>query len=297
MAIRDQSYTSYKGDRTQGSPNWWVVASNGLQLQWQYTRSKLLLVPILFVFVLFILVTFGERALTKTLGGGIGADAAEVSGMYEYWLGYLQVWVLALYFASSGCGVVAEDLRFRTIQLYFSKPLTRVHYLVGKFLSLFMLGALVTVLPTLVVVAVRMMVFVPSPSFSDVATKLATVVGYDVVMLAVMSLLVMALSSLTPRTGYVVLSWAGLILIPAVVATVVDLVRANEDWPELLSIPGTLGLALQSVLGYAGLPNPQAPPVPLPEYMMWAPWAVIAGLVAGAIGIIYWRTSKLEGIA
>lgn len=298
MSIRDQSYKNYEGTLGAGSPLWWVVATHSLRLHWHFVRSKLLLFPIYFVFILFILATFGERMLAKTFGGGLGADPEAISGFYEYALGYLQVWVVALYFASSGGGVVAEDLRYRTIQLYFSKPLGKTDYIIGKFASLFMLGSIVTLIPTLLVVLVRMLVFVPSPSFSDVALKLAAVVGYDIVMLAVMCLMMMALSSLTPRTGYVVLAWAGLMLIPSVVSTVVGLVRTGEEWPGLLSVAGSLGLGLKTLVGYEGFAQPgQLAAEALPEYMTWAPWCVVLALAAGAVGILYWRTSKLEGIA
>jgi len=299
MAIRDQGYTRYEGDLTAGSPTWWVVASNGFSLQWAYVRSKLLLFPILFVFLLFVFATFGERVLTNYfMSGQPAAQPDEISGFYEFAFGYVQIWILALYFTASGCGVIAEDLRFKTIQLYFSKPITKTDYIVGKFMSLVMFGGLVTVLPTILVGGIRMMIFAPSESFGSVALKVGGVVAYDIVLLCLFSLIVMALSALTSRTGYVVLAWAGFMLIPSLVSTIVDLVRKGEEWPELLSVAGTMGLALQSLVDFKGIPQPgQLAPAPPPDYMMWAPWLIIVALGSAAVGVLYWRTSKLEGIA
>lgn len=295
MPIRDQGYTRYQGDLTAGAPAWWVIAAGSFRLFWGYTRTKLLFIFTMIIPVLFLVMTFGERLLAKFLGGQGGTDS--VSGMFEYAFGYVQIWMLAIMLAAAGAGVIADDMRYKTIQLYFSKPIGAIDYAVGKFLSLMMLGAMVTVLPTLLVGGVRLLVFSPSEMFMTVLGNFGFLLVFDTALLALFSGLVMALSCLTERTGYVVLGWLGTVLVPSIVATVVNLVRNGEAWPELLSIVGSLSVALKTMVGYKGMPNPgELESAGLPDYMNWAPWLVLLAIAIGAYAIVHWRTTKLEGI-
>jgi ABC-2 type transport system permease protein len=296
VAIRDQGYKVYEGDLSAGSSPVWVVASTHMGLYWSLLRTKLLFIVLMIVPVLFLVFTFAEQLLTKMFGQGGGA--AKITGIYEYSFGYLQMWMLALMLAAAGCGVVADDMRYRTIQLYFSKPIKKTQYILGKYLSLLMLGSLVTLVPYVVVGAVRVLLFIPRDTFTEILTNLAALGLFNVVLLALFSVIVMALSCLTSRTGYVVLAWLGTILIPSVVATVTGLILKEEPWTVMLSVVGNLDVGLKKLVGYQGVPVPgQIQPEALPDYMTWSPWVILVLLAAGAVAIINWRTSKLEGIA
>jgi hypothetical protein len=127
---------------------------------------------------------------------------------------------------------------------------------------------------------------------------------------AVSSPIVMALSCLTTRRGYVVLMWLGTLIVPTVVSTVAWSVlklkegmasgAEGEAWTNLLSIVGSLAMILKKLVGYGGglgedtgLDVASTPP----EYLTWAPWLVVLALFIAAGAAIHWRTSKLEGIA
>ncbi len=298
MAIRDQGYTPYDGDLSKGTAPALVIATTGLSLYWGYLRTKLLFIVLMIMPVLFLVISFAERVFTKMFMGGAGAEADKINGFYEYAFGYIEIWMLAILLAAAGCGVVADDMRHRTIQLYFSKPITRLDYVGGKFLSLVMLGGLVTLLPMVIIGLVRMVVFLPSTSFKGVAANIALLGLFNVILLVFMSLVVMALSCLTSRRGYVVLAFLGTILVPSVISTITSLVRKGEPWTDLLSLVGSLAVGLKVMVGYEGVPQPgELQAAGLPEYMSWAPWVVVATVALGACAIIHWRTGKLEGIA
>lgn len=301
MGIRDQGYTSYEGDLTQGQPPAWVIATNDLRLYWAHRRTKLLFIALMFATVPFVIAGVAERAV---LGFFRGADPSTTAGMVYYGLGYLQVWMVVALFAASGCGVIADDIRHKTIQIYFAKPLRVVDYAVGKFLSLFLLGSLVVAIPTAIVGGLRTAVYAPTDQLQTVLRELGGLVAYDIAMLTVLSLVVMALSCVTTRSGLVVLALLGVILIPSMAATTVDLIVTEGDWPELLSLPGSLSVALKNLVGFEGL-TPPAPPSAAPdadqgilaEHMTWGPWLALAAVSAACAGVVRWRLSKLDGIA
>lgn len=295
MAIRDQGYKPYEGDLGKGSHPIWVIASTYAKLYWSHLRTKLLFIVLMIVPVLFAVGSFAERMVSKVFGQG-GGDS--VSGVFEYYFGLTEVWMLALMLAASGCGVVADDMRYRTIQLYFSKPIQKVDYILGKFGSLVLIGGLVTLLPYTFIAALRILFYLPKENFSDVLYKVGMLGVFNVALVVLFSSMVMALSCLTRRAGYVVLAWLGTLLVPSVVSSVVGVVKPEADWSDLLSIAGNLKAALRNLVEYTGEGVPgQEVIAEVPEYMVWGPWGIVALLLVGAYSIIYWRTSKLEGIA
>lgn len=301
MAIRDQGYSLYDGDLSQGTAPALVIATNEFWLAWGYLRTKLLFIVMMVIPVLFIVVSFGERALTKFLlsgQAGAGVEADKISGFFDYSMGTVEVWMLAVMLAATGCGVIADDMRHRTVQLYFSKPITRVDYVLGKFLGLVFIGSLVTFLPLVMVMGVRLALFAPSDSFGVVAYNAGMLVVFSGALLVSFSLFVMALSCLTSQRGLVMLMWLGAMIVPKVVETIASAVRQGEDWTTLLSLSGALGSALQVMVGFEGLPDPGAVgSESLPGYLGWGAWGLIVVLVAASLGVIHWRTSRLEGIA
>ncbi|MEO1266591.1 MAG: hypothetical protein AAFX99_00745 [Myxococcota bacterium] len=293
MAIRDQSYTDYTGDLI-GAPPAWVIAANDLRLYWSYRRTKLLFIGALFVMMPFVFGVLAERFLL----GSLGVSRDNTVGMLFHWMGAAQIWMCVAFFAGVACGVIADDVRYRTIQLYFSKPIRAVDYALGKFGALMLLGSLVTLLPSMLVGALRTGVLLAAGTEPKIAVlELVGLLGFNVIMLAVLSLVLMALSSLISRTGYVVLAWLGVILIPSMVSTTVGFVRSGEPWTELLSLSGTLWRALDILVQYKGEPVSEGVTDLLPSYMTWAPWPVLVVVVGIAVAAVAWRLSRMEGIA
>jgi ABC-type transport system involved in multi-copper enzyme maturation permease subunit len=296
MGIRDQGYKLYQlNPEAPGSPPFWTIALSEWRLSWGLLRTKLLFIFLMIVPVVFMLLSFGDQLLQQFMGKG---KDMRIEGLYEYAFGYLEVWMIALMMAASGCGVVADDMRYKTIQLIFSKSVTKADYIAGKLLALVMLGALVTVLPYLLVGGLRVLLYVPKDSFQDVLKSVGMLGVYQLLLVSFLAAVVMALSCLTYRKGYVVLTFLGALLVPSVISKIAELVYKGEPWTELLSVVGNLASSLKTLVGYKGLPQlPGAPVEDLPAYMGWAPFAVLAALLVGAGAIIHWRTSKLEGIA
>src|SRR5699024_6634369 len=75
------------------------------------------------------------------------ADVLGIEGIS--FVAQMQFFSAALFMMVVGCGIIADDLRYRTFQLYFSRPVERWEYMLGKFLALAGLTSLVSVLPAL----------------------------------------------------------------------------------------------------------------------------------------------------
>lgn len=284
MAIHEQNYVRYDGSlRDTGA--WWVIARTSLRTYLSFLRTKLVLLALWVVGPLigavFIFIEYGIRGQMGQL-----TEVTAPSGDYVTYFLQTQAFSLALLYIANGCGVISEDLRHRTFQLFFSKPLSRLDYAIGKYLSLFLLGALVTVVPAILLTLLRGAFFMQSEFFGVVAKQMAIGIGMSTFITLVMSACVIGLSSLTPRTGYVVLSWIGVLLVPLILSGIVAIATDGAEWANLWSLTGSFLIACKSLLSDDPFDGP-----------VWVSWAVLIGAGVLGLGALAHRIQRLEGVA
>ena len=303
MAIHEQNYVRYEGAlRERGA--WWVIARASLRVYWSFLRTKLTLLfvslgPVIFAVLVFLEFSFRQSQLGKMGGGG----AAPGSGPLLFYM-HAQTVALALVLAAGGCGVIADDLRYKTFQLYFSKPLTRVDYAFGKAMSLFLLGGLVTIVPTVLLGGRRVAFFAQTAHASVVAKQTGMGLLFMMGITAMCAALVSGLSSLTERTGYVVLAWLGLCAVPLLVQIIVGIAAPEgSDVGYLMSLNGNLHLLAKWALDGADvkliLSSAQtAGEAPKTSTLFnLLPLLILLGAGGGGAGLLWRRISKLEGVA
>ncbi len=286
MAIRDQSYTRYDGP-TRERYSWAVIGWSGVRTYWRFWRLKLTLLAVWLVPLIFALLIIAEAALMDSipdLGGAAGPGHLGVT----LFLG-TQLFSLALIFIARGCGIISDDLRHQTIQLYFSKPITRLDYAAGKLSTLLFLAIIAVVVPAVLLAGLRTAVYFQSELLGDIVVlhlQGLLLLGLVVVML---SSLVLGLSSLTRRGGYAVLAWIGILIVPLIIQTIVGVTTDHSPWARMMSLNGIVGLAADSLMGgSAAMPD---------EIPRWLPFAAIFGLIGAGLGTVRWGLSKFDGIA
>ena len=197
MAIHEQNYARYEGAlRERGAAA--VIAWRGFRVFFSFWKTKLIMLGMLGMPLLLTALAFVENA---TRSSEIGKTISEVAGqgansvpeaapiMFSCWMTVFSVGVL---FAASGCGVLADDIRYKTFQLYFSKPISRTQYVAGKFFTLVILGSIAGFLPLALVGLLRVALFFRISPELGFAVLWQTVLASGLLLLAlvVMSVVV-----------------------------------------------------------------------------------------------------------
>ncbi len=162
MPIFDQGYQHWKGALSGHAWRWLAISRHGLrtQLKGRYVRLLLILAwmpALVLVTVLAMWGLFEQGAL----GAELAAHAQGPRGITDDPHAFRQaIWTLAysfffkteLYFIMllvtlAGPNLISLDLRFNALPLYFSRPLTRLDYFLGKLGVIAALVAAVAVLP------------------------------------------------------------------------------------------------------------------------------------------------------
>lgn len=279
MAIRDQSYSRYDGP-IDDRAFWWVIGFNGLKTYWGFWRVKLTLFLVWLVPVVFSMLVIAEAALGNApeAGGELGHAGLGIFLMFQFF-------GLSLVYIARGCGIISDDLRNRTLRLHFSKPISKLDYVAGKMATLVLLGAIAVIVPAVLVAGLRTAFFAQTDVLGPAVVQHLQGLGLLVVFVVLASSLVMAISSLTRRTGYAVLMWIAVLVVPLIIQGIVAIATEGSPWARMLSLNGITGLAFESMAAPDMMPD---------EIPSAVPFAGIAALIASALSTVWWRLSSLE---
>src|SRR5215210_2008531 len=150
MPIHDQGYRRYAGTRAQTGRAWSVIAKAGVRT----LLSKRAFIGLLLLsWVPFVVRAVQLYAATNLPQAQFLAPDAK---MFRQFLDQQEVF---LFFITvyAGTGLIANDRRANALQIYLSKPLTRLEYIFGKFAILLTLLMLVTWVPAMLLVIIQVM--------------------------------------------------------------------------------------------------------------------------------------------
>jgi ABC-type transport system involved in multi-copper enzyme maturation permease subunit len=139
------------------------------------------------------------RDVLKLNGSG------ETFANYFWYQGHMTVVILAL----AGSLVVGNDIHFGSLPFYLAKPVSRVHYVLGKCLAVAVFVNLMTTLPA-IVLFVQYGLLDTWDYYLDSFHLLLGIVGYGVVLTVTLSLLLVATATWVRRTVPMVMVWTGL---------------------------------------------------------------------------------------
>ena len=237
MPVFDQGYQHWKGPLAGHAWRWLAIARHGVRVQMQNRLLRLLVLfawlPALGLVVAVALWGLVEQKSEGVLGylknmrefpADLIADPrAYRSAVWTILFSYFfkaQLFFLMFLAAVSGPGLISRDLRFNALPLYLSRPLTRLDYFLGK---LGVIGALVAG----VAVGPAVFAYVVGVGFSldlgvvrDTWPVLLGAVAYGLVLTVSIGTLLLAMSSLTRRSIYVLITFAGFWLITSSVGAI-----------------------------------------------------------------------------
>ncbi len=240
MPIHDLGYRAWTGRLTSLLLRWWVIAENGVVIAWKnlWLRRVTLLawVPALYFGLLFFAYESYVQLTAEGLPAG-GRGQLPVKSMIRNWIHLpdellqkifddpeavrLQAWSYLFYvFFSSPMVVVsvlvvgliappliAQDLRSRAFILYFSRPITRIEYILGKASVVWAYTALTAVAPAFVLYTVAVIL---SPSVDVVADTWSLPLrslGAGSLLLVPGACAALMFSSLTVESRYASFAW------------------------------------------------------------------------------------------
>lgn len=205
MPIHDQSYRHYTGKREPVGKAWMVIAGDGIVATIRKRRFLALMLLAWSPFVVravqvYLAANFPQMSILAPKADTF-REFLEQQGLFVF---FITIWV--------GAGLIANDRRANALQVYLSKPLTRIEYIAGKLTILLTLLLGVTWVPALLLLVLQMM-FAGDMTF--VRTNLflfPAITIYAFTQVVTASVTILALSSLSKSSRYVAILFAGVYL-------------------------------------------------------------------------------------
>ena len=190
MPIHDQGYRRYGGERTAHGRAWAVIASAGIRTM---LRKRAFLGLLLLAWSPFFVRAVQIYAAANLPQASFLAPTPE---MFRDFLTQQAsfVFFIAVY---AGSGLIASDRRANALQIYLSKPLSRVEYVFGKLAVLLAFLLLVTWVPAIVLLIVQVMFAGDFTFFVDNIFLFPAITVSALIQTLTVSATMLALSSLS----------------------------------------------------------------------------------------------------
>jgi len=232
MPIHDQGYRRYGGSKAPLGQGWIVIARAGIRSMF---AKRVFLGLLLLAWVPFLV-----RSVSFYFAANL-PQAAILAPSADTFRQFLQQQAIFVIFVTVyvGAGLIANDRRANALQIYLSKPLTRIEYVAGKLAILATFLLLVTWVPAIVLLIVQMsfagnFTFLKNNLFLFPATTVFSVVE---VLLVAMTML--ALSSLSNSSRYVGILYTGVIFFSSAIYGVLYAVTRSTQF-SWISFPANL---------------------------------------------------------
>ncbi|MBI3464561.1 MAG: ABC transporter permease subunit [Planctomycetes bacterium] len=343
MPIFDQGYQHWQGTLSGHAWRWLTITRQGVRVQRQnrWVRHVVLSAWMPALVLAVVLVFWGlleqksELVMPLLRMMGLPRELLDEPRTFRtavWTLGYYYFFQFELFFAMIlvllvGPGLISQDVRFNAIPLYFSRPLRRLDYFVGKLAVVGVFLSAVAIVPAVLAFLLGILFSLDFTVVRDTWRVLLASIGYGAVIVLSAGMLMLALSALSRNSRSVAALWVGIWFVSNVVAGVLSGIHGEaarrqatqaemdqrvaeafrRDWRPLVSYTanlariGTLLLdtdsAAKRILGVFTPPGRPVPPSEVlsgPQYPWWWSAAVLAGVFGLSLWILTSRVKSLD---
>ncbi len=277
MPLYDLGYRHWSGTWTTHPYRWWVVTRQGIKLL--VNKKRFLVLMILSA------IPFMVRAVLIYLSASVGKSIPMMQIDARFFESFLSqqgffVFIITIY---AGAGLISNDLKANALQIYFSKPITRQDYLLGKLGILVFFLALPTLVPGVLLYILAILFEANIGFFQANYWILGSIVGYSLLIVFSYGMIMMGLSSIGKSSRFAGISFAALFFFSQILNIITSLVLQTTriGWIALdnnFRRVGDFLFQLDSRL----------------QYGAWISFLILALLMGGALWIASKRVRAVE---
>ena len=274
--IHDQGYRRYGGRREPHGRRWWVIARASLLARIRERRVIALLLAAWLPFLVRAVQIYASANFQQV------AFLAPTPEMFREFLNQQEIFVF-IATITIGAGLIADDRRANALQIYLSKPLTRVEYVVGKLVALAIVLTFVTWLPAMFLLLLQILFAGSTQFLREHLFLIPAITLFAGVQVFVSSFAMLALSSLSKSRRFVAMMYAGIVFFTAAMYQALRNITASNAWAAI-SPRDTMNVIADGIFRVQG-----SSAIPL-----WAAVVVVAVLIGGSMWVLERRVRGVE---
>lgn len=240
--VREKGYHHWNGQLEEKGLVFWPITRTGIKLAFQRKRFKFLFACSFFPAITFAVGIYISERLEDFRFMAQGAERT-LQVNPAFFKSYLSLdfifFMILLLMALGGAGLIADDFRYKAIQLYFARPLTRLDYLLGKSGVVMFFVGLLTMVPAIILLILKLLFSGSLKFFLDYPWLILSIIFYSAFLMIFFTSFVLLASSLSKNRNYVIaIIFAAYYL--SEIARGIFYVIFRTPYSVLLSIPGNL---------------------------------------------------------
>jgi len=206
MTIREKGYTHWDGHLMERRFPWAPITWLGIRLAFKKKYFKFIIFSSLVPAVVFLAgIYISERIEDFQSMFRENRQILEVNPAYfkTYLSSDFLLFMIVMILVVSGAGLISDDLKHNSLQLYFARPLSKRGYLLGKANVIVFFLLLLTLVPGLIFIIFKLL-FAGNFSFLSTYPWLPlSVIGYSLFITGFFCAYTLLLSSLSKNKRYV----------------------------------------------------------------------------------------------
>lgn len=262
MPIHDQSYRHWEGALKSRTFRWWTITREGLRI----ILKRKLFILIMALAGIQIFVYGGIVYGVNTYGLMFKLNVINPKFFFDFTM--RQNFFIALICIFAGSGLIANDLRNNALQLYLSKPLTRIDYLIGKIMIVLILLGFITLAPGILLFIENAILSQDLTFIKEEYWIIGAIIAFSLILIIPTGLLILALSSITKNSRYTAISFIAILMgTPIFSGLVVTILKLR--WAILISYWTNLEILGRKLFKLSGNP----------DYWYWSIFIVFATII------------------
>ncbi len=206
MTVMEKGYSHWDGQLKQARRPWWPITRLGIKLAFKKKYFKFIyfsaFIPA-FAFLVGIYISERIEDFQWMIRGSTRILEINPRFFYYYFSSDFLLFMMVMIMLASGAGLISDDLKYNSLQLYLARPLRKRDYLAGKAAVLVFFLISLTLLPGLVMIIFKVLFAGNFTFLTSYPWLPLSVVGYSLLVTAFFCLYTLLLSSLSKNRRYV----------------------------------------------------------------------------------------------
>ncbi|RLI73509.1 hypothetical protein DRO91_02775 [Candidatus Heimdallarchaeota archaeon] len=254
MSVFNRSYREYKGEIKGRFFKIWSIATQTLRVQFSGKKIIFLLIlcnlPVIsFTLMLIFSAIFFPAFVREFFLGGLGGVDATMYTIINFSFNPGLIFLPIVFICALNSGTIANDKKNNSLALYFSRPITRIDYAIGKALSVYMVSSFVTFVPWFVfLVTFNLLEGVSGLAIKTVIMTYLSTFASGFLIVFFMGSIVLYFSSISKQSVLGGILSILVLFLPSLVASLIaEFIEA--DWIQYFSIALIIVAAVFLIFG------------------------------------------------
>lgn len=220
MTIKEKGYSHWDGEFLVRKFPWWPITRYGIKLTFQrkffkFTFPMSLLPAIFYLAGIYV----SERLEDFPFLRGETIQFLQINPNYfkTYLTQSFMLFIMLMIVIFCGASLISDDLKHNSLQLYFSRPLKKKDYFLGKTAVIFFFLFIITLIPGLIFFIMKLVFSGSLKFFLSYPWLPLSIIGYSLIVTGFFSFYTLFLSSLSKNRRLVAILIFGIYYLSEIV--------------------------------------------------------------------------------